>query len=313
MRVLLSFSDTQSTEAQLLGVESYRSFEASKFLEGLDVVVIAAPLIEFEDSISSLPVDALRGKLVVDTCVLSVHPKEVMLRSFGSFPDIDLLCSHPMMSASKNALGSGLPLSTVTANADGVANDPFTAAQPTWDGLPFVYEKVRIADGRRCERFLRIFSEARCRMVEMTAEQHDESIADAEFVTHLTGRLLVKKQLLPPTPVVSKEYAALSDVTDMIAGDSFDLFFGMYKFNDRAKIYLAQMRDNLAALERQLAAKEAYLEARTDMKNSDRQRLLSETRRLLQDATRNGGLWDSDSSQAANGNAASASIDKTPP
>jgi prephenate dehydrogenase len=163
-----------------------------------------------------------------------------------------------------------------------------------------VYEKVRIVDGRRCEQFIRIFSDARCRMVEMTSEQHDESIADAEFVTHLTGRLLVKKNLLPLTPVVSKEYAALSDVTDMIAGDSFDTFFGMYKFNDRAKLYLALMRDNLAALERQLAAKEAYLEARMEIKNSDRQRLLAETRRLLLDVTRDGGLWNDTIAQDSN-------------
>jgi prephenate dehydrogenase len=99
---------------------------------------------------------------------------------------------------------------------------------------PMVYEKVRISDIRRCEAFLNIFGEARCQMVEMTAEQHDASTADAEFVTHLTGRLL-DHDLLPATPVTSKEYAALCDVADMTSGDSFDLFFGMFKFNSRAK------------------------------------------------------------------------------
>jgi arogenate dehydrogenase (NADP+) len=253
----------QSAEARKLGVEYFRSFEASKFLHDLDVVVIAVPLVEFEDTVNALPVDALRGKLVVETCVLNSHPKAVLLRAFGNNPDIDIMSSHPMVDASS-----------------------------TWDGRPMIYEKVRIADFARCEKFLKVFQEARCQMVEMSAEQHDASIADAEFVTHLTGRLLVDRQLLPPTPVSSKEYAALCDVADMTSGDSFDLFFGMFKYNDRARDHVNKMRENLSTLEKQLAAREAYLEASAEIKDSDRQRLLAETKSLLQEMAKNGGLWD---------------------
>jgi prephenate dehydrogenase len=271
------FDCSQSLEAQQLGVDYYRNYEASKFLRGLDVIVMAVPLVQFEDSINSLPVDALRGKLVVETCVLNGHPKSVMLRAFGNYPDIDILSSHPMVGQIQ------------ALSAD---EDPYASSD--WDGRPMVYEKVRIGDFSRCEKFLKVFEEARCQMVEMSAEQHDASIADAEFVTHLTGRLLVDKQLLPPTPVISKEYAALCDVADMTAGDSFDLFYGMFKFNDRARDHLTKMRDNLSTLERQLAAKEAYLEASTEMKNNDRQRLLAETKMLLREVAKNGGVWDVD-------------------
>ena len=125
-------------------------------------------------------------------------------------------------------------------------------------------------------------------MVEMTAEQHDASTADAEFVTHLTGRLL-DRDLLPPTPVTSKEYAALCNVADMTSGDSFDLFFGMFKYNTRAKDHLNKMRENLAMVERQLASKEAYLAASAEMKNTDRQRLIAETKLLLQEILQNSG------------------------
>jgi len=134
-----------------------------------------------------------------------------------------------------------------------------------------VYEKVRVKNVPRCEKFLKIFQEARRQMVEMNAEQHDASIADAEFVAHLTGRLLVDRKLLPPTPVLLKEYAALCDVADMTSGDSFDLFFGMLKFNDRSRDHLTIMRDDLATLERQLAAKEAYLAADIELKDNVRQ------------------------------------------
>ena len=124
-------------------------------------------------------------------------------------------------------------------------------------------------------------------MIEMTADQHDSSTADAEFVTHMIGRLLDQK-MLPPTPVISKEYEALCSVADVTSGDSFDRFFGMFKYNERAKEHLTTMRENLAALERQLAAREAYLSAKAEMKKSERQRLLAETRLLLQELAKSG-------------------------
>jgi hypothetical protein len=87
---------------------------------------------------------------------------------------------------------------------------------------------------------------------------------------------------------MSKEYEALTEVAESTSGDSFDLFFGMFKYNERAKEHLAAMRENLASLERQLAAREAYLMAKDEMRKSDRQQLLAETRLLLQELARNG-------------------------
>mmetsp|Transcript_28240 Transcript_28240/g.51111 ORF Transcript_28240/g.51111 Transcript_28240/m.51111 type:complete len:660 (-) Transcript_28240:1083-3062(-) len=222
----------KSKDAQTLGIEYYPLFDMGEFLEKSDIIIVAVPMIDFEDVILTLPADRLRGKLVVEVCPLSAHPKSVLLRHFG--PEVDILSTHPMFGPTSK-------------------EDPYSS--PSWDGRPLVYEKVRIMDARRCDDFLSIFEDARCQLVEMTAEQHDASTADAEFVTHLTGRLL-DRQLLPATPVSSKEYAALCDVADMTSGDSFDLFFGMFKFNDRAKEHLNKMRDNLARVERQLAAKE---------------------------------------------------------
>eukprot|EP00550_Attheya_septentrionalis_P003837 CAMPEP_0198283940 /NCGR_PEP_ID=MMETSP1449-20131203/3526_1 /TAXON_ID=420275 /ORGANISM="Attheya septentrionalis, Strain CCMP2084" /LENGTH=740 /DNA_ID=CAMNT_0043980843 /DNA_START=197 /DNA_END=2419 /DNA_ORIENTATION=+ len=246
----------KSKEAEAQGVDYFPPFESLSFLSDLDVVILAVPLIDFDAVVSSLPADQLRGKLIVEVCPLSEHPKSVLMRHLGK--DVDVICSHPMF---------------------GPRNSPSNGG---WDGLPFVYEKVRIKDTRRCDQFLQIFEQERCQMVEMTAEQHDTLTADASFVTHLTGRLL-DRSWLPPTPVISKEYAALCEVADLTNDDSFDLFYGMFKYNDRAKSHLNQMRDNLAKVERQLAAKEAYLSATAALQNSDRQRLIAECKSLLQE------------------------------
>ena len=234
----------------------------TNFLQGLDVVIITVPMIELEETLESLPIDKLRNKLVVEVCPLSVYPKTVMTRLLPS--EADILCTNPMFSPGMNAEGqSGAVL----------------------DGLPFVYEKVRIRDTSRADAFLSTFERARAQMVEMASEDHDAYVADAEFITHLTGRLL-DRNLLPVTPVSSREYAALCDVADLTGNDTFDLFYGMFKFNDRAKALLDKMRDNLASVERKLAAKEAYLAASAEMKNSEKQKLLAECKMLLREMAR---------------------------
>eukprot|EP00986_Skeletonema_menzelii_P003406 scaffold1040_cov149-Skeletonema_menzelii.AAC.19 len=249
----------KSKEAEENNVEYYPNFDMTNFLQGLDVVIITVPMIELEETLESLPVDKLRNKLVVEVCPLNVYPKTVLTRMLPS--EVDILCTNPMFSPGMNADGqSGKSL----------------------DGLPFVYEKVRIRDTSRADSFLSTFERARAQMVEMASEDHDAYVADAEFVTHLTGRLL-DRNLLPVTPVSSREYAALCDLADLTGNDTFDLFYGMFKYNDRAKALLDKMRDNLASVERKLAAKEAYLAASAEMKNSERQKLLAECKMLLRE------------------------------
>jgi len=254
----------KSKEAEENGVEYFPAFESSSFFQGLDVVIIAVPMIELEETLDNLPLEKLRNKLVVEICPLSVYPRTILTRMLP--PDTDILCTNPMF-------------------GPGLVSDGSSSSETSWDGLPFVYEKVRVADAKRADCFLSIFESARCQMVEMTAEDHDAYVADAEFVTHLTGRLL-DRNLLPVTPVSSREYAALCEVAEITANDTFDLFYGMFKYNDRAKELLNKLRDNLASVERKLAAKEAYLAASAEMKNTDRQKLLAECRMLLREVAK---------------------------
>ena len=231
----------------------------SSFLKGLDVVIITVPMIELEETLESLPLDKLRNKLVVEVCPLNVYPRTILSRMLPL--EADILCTNPMFSPG-----------IITDGGNG----------NSLDGLPFVYEKVRISDTSRADCFLSTFERARCQMVEMASEDHDAYVADAEFVTHLTGRLL-DRNLLPVTPVSSREYAALCNLAELTGSDTFDLFYGMFKFNDRAKTLLDKMRDNLASVERKLAAKEAYLAATAEMKNNERQKLLAECKMLLRE------------------------------
>jgi len=244
----------KSKEAEDNGAEYYPQYDVGAFLQGLDVVIITVPMIELEHTMETLPLERLRNKLVVEMCPLSSYPKSVLTRALPS--EADIMCTNPLF-------GEGMTL----------------------DGAPFIFEKTRIKDSRRADCFLSTFESARCRMVEMSAEDHDAYVVDAEFVTHLIGHLL-GRNLLPESPVTSREYSALTEVAEMTTNASFDRFYGMFKYNNRARELLDKMRDNLASLERKLAAKEAYLAASAEMKNADRQRLLAECRMLLQEMAR---------------------------
>lgn len=256
----------KSKEASEDGTSFFPSYDLSSFLKNVDVVVLAVSLNEFEEVVRSIPVDRVEGKLVVEVCSLGTHPKRMMMQylPFGT----DILCCNPMFG-------------------------PSSAASNTWDGLPLIYDKVRAKNVRRADKFLSIFENARCKMVEMQAEEADAYTADAEFITHLTGRVL-DRESLPPTIVCSKEYAALLDVADMTAADSFDLFYGLFKFNKNASSHLNKMRDNLAKIERQIAAKEAYINAKAELQNDERQRLLAECKDLLREVARGNILDDGD-------------------
>nr|TKR89938.1 hypothetical protein D5086_0000238310 [Populus alba] len=91
-------------------------------------------------------------------------------------------------------------------------------------------EKVRIGKEEdridRFERFLDVFAKG-CRMVEMSCAKHDMYAAGSQFVTHTVGRLL-KRFGLETSPINTKGYETLLDLVENTAGDSFELYYGLF-------------------------------------------------------------------------------------
>ena len=120
-------------------------------------------------------------------------------------------------------------------------------------------------------------------MIEMSCEQHDEYAANSQFITHLTGRILWQ-QNLSPTPIDTKGFQTVLNLVENTCKDSFDLFFGLYFYNKHAGEQLQNIREALSKVERQLAAKEAYLQARAEATSDQRSRILEECRQLMREA-----------------------------
>lgn len=252
-------ANDESRAAEALGVPFYPLYELGEFFrEGKpDVLVIAVATLDFESVLKQLPLEALKGVLVVDVLNVKAYPKDLMLEHLP--PEADVLCTHPMFGPESGRLG--------------------------WQGLPMVYERVRVANHERSERFLALFERERCRMIEMQSELHDEYAVNAQFMTHLIGRVL-GAQGLEKTPVDTAGYKMALGLVEYTCHDSFDLFFGLFCHNSRSHESLTRVREALSQIERQLAAKEAYLAAKVEMSNSQRRAMIGEVRALMRDAAR---------------------------
>ncbi|CAI5943686.1 unnamed protein product [Closterium sp. NIES-64] len=192
-----------------------------------DVVLLCTSIISSDSLLRSLPLQRLkRNTLFVDVLSVKVFPKMLLLQVLP--PEFDILCTHPMFGPES---GKG-----------------------SWEGLSFVFDRVRITPGERAEkadRFLQIFHGEGCRMVEMTCEEHDKYAAGTQFVTHTVGRVLGKLGL-ESTPINTKGYETLLNLVENTAGDSFDLYYGLFMYNTNATEELQRLEMAFDALKKQL-------------------------------------------------------------
>jgi len=145
------------------------------------------------------------------------------------------------------------------------------------------HDKVRVADLDRCDSFLDLWEGERCKMIEMSCEQHDEFSANSQFITHLIGRILWQQDLVP-TPIDTKGFQTVLNLVENTCSDSFDLFFGLYYYNEHAGEHLKNIREALARVERQLAAREAYLAAMAEVSSGQRSALHEDVKTLMREA-----------------------------
>ncbi|KAL5575779.1 hypothetical protein UlMin_017478 [Ulmus minor] len=133
---------------------------------------------------------------------------------------------------------------------------PFQSSKFSWVGLPFVYDKVGISNNgfiiNRCEQFLNIFAREGCRMVEMSCAVHDRHAAGSQFVAHTMGRLLERFRL-ESSPINTKGYETLLNLVDNTAGDSFDLYYGLFMYNKNAMEQLEKLEMAFEALKKKLS------------------------------------------------------------
>ncbi|KAF5205521.1 Arogenate dehydrogenase 2 protein [Thalictrum thalictroides] len=193
-----------------------------------EVILLCTSILSTESVLRSFPVQRLkRSTLFVDVLSVKEFPRSLFLEVLP--PEFDILCTHPMFGPESGRDG--------------------------WSGLNFVYEKVRIGDEElrinRCDRFLKVFAQEGCKMVEMTCGEHDRHAAESQFITHVMGRML-EKLALESTPINTKGYESLLDLVKNTCGDSFELFYGLFMYNKNALEQIERLDMAFESLKKQL-------------------------------------------------------------
>ena len=81
-------------------------------------------------------------------------------------------------------------------------------------------------------------------MVQLSCKDHDSYAANSQFLTHLMGRIL-GEQGLEPTPIDTKGFESVLKLVGSTTADSFDLFYGLYKYNQNSMDTIIKLKDSM--------------------------------------------------------------------
>ena len=127
-----------------------------------------------------------------------------------------------------------------TDNADCITSEPTqSTSQASVEGID------------RVERFLSIWEEEGCNMTPLSCANHDAYAANSQFITHLMGRIL-GAQGLQPTPIDTRGFQSVLKLIENTNADSFDLFYGLYKYNRNSDLTIEKLRASMDDVTRTL-------------------------------------------------------------
>lgn len=259
-----------------MGVKYVPLSNPKEFLDqNLDVIVLATSIVSFEGTVQSLAPHLKeyvetsgtnRGPLIVDVLSVKEFPRQIMLNLLPK--ECDILCTHPMFGPDSGKKGwhglnfvyertriDGVILeSNENANANGDSSSDDETARVRSESfveagsgkVHSIHEdsEAHIEGVDRMERFLSIWEEEGCKMVPLSCKDHDSYAANSQFITHLMGRIL-GAQGLEPTPIDTKGFESVMKLIGTTTADSFDLFYGLYKYNQNSLDTILKLRNSM--------------------------------------------------------------------
>lgn len=88
-------------------------------------------------------------------------------------------------------------------------------------------------------------------MVEMTCEEHDRQAASTQFITHTVGRVLGTMEL-KSTDINTKGFDSLLSLVNNTTNDSFELYYGLFLYNQNATDELERLEKAFDTVKKQL-------------------------------------------------------------
>jgi len=88
-------------------------------------------------------------------------------------------------------------------------------------------------------------------MIEMSCEEHDRLAASSQFITHTVGRVLASMDL-KSTSIDTKGYQSLLNLKANTEKDSFELYYGLFMYNQNATEELNKLEQAFDTVKKEL-------------------------------------------------------------
>jgi len=164
------------------------------------------PISVFDSVIKSHKKHFKDNHLLIDVLSVKIHPKKVFQKYLRGLKTQALL-THPMFGPD--------------SNKDGFNN------------LPMIMDKFK-SNNKNFGFWKNFFVKKGLKVIEMTAEKHDQLAANSQGVTHFIGRLLEKFEFTH-TEIDSLGSKKLQEVMSQTCNDTWQLFSDLQNFNPYTK------------------------------------------------------------------------------
>lgn len=188
----------------------------------VDILIFAVPLGQLDELAARIKNAAPASSLLLDVTSVKMKPLSI-LRSH--FPSHQVLGTHPIFGPQSGKSGiEGLPI--VLCNA-------------SWNTENYEWLKNVLTN------ILKL------KVIEKTAEQHDREMAYVQGLSHLIGRALTQMNI-PAAESITKSYAHLIELRDILKDDSWELFRTIQSGNPFAEDVRKEFEQKITDLEKKL-------------------------------------------------------------
>ena len=206
---------------------SHEEFEKKSLEENsIDVLLFSISINSFEKVLKSFNKDVYKNKLLVEVLSVKEYPFNIVNNlKEDYFSESLALFTHPMFGPD--------------------------SASMSWVGKKFVYWHDLIQEGDKLFKFntklnlfLKFWEDNGCNMLKIEPYEHDYLSANSQFLSHLIGRLL---EIIDcnETIIDTDLYSFLIKVKEHVTNDSWDLFYGLYKYNSKSIETIKNLKKSL--------------------------------------------------------------------
>lgn len=171
-----------------------------------DVIFYCVPISSFESVIRSHREYFRENHLLIDVLSVKIHPKKIF-EKYLKGSKTQAILTHPMFGPDSSKNG--------------------------FNGLPMIMDKFKASE-ENFNFWKDFFVKKGLKIVEMSAQRHDQLAANSQGVTHFIGRLLEKFNFRP-TEIDSLGAKKLADVMGQTCNDTWQLFNDLQSFNPYTK------------------------------------------------------------------------------